>query len=155
MPITPGPAQTGINRVLSSEPQIPYLPPLTTAVDPAERHSLSHWNPPTLNALWTLAGSSAQCLIDDLAPQLPALRLAIPTSLPEAEKTLVLIKQGLEASLLKADRDGVHIDNMLDSVDINDLKATIRAVLPPSPIASPRRPLRCRRACWIISAAAG
>lgn len=110
---------------------IPYPHPLTTAVDPAEHHPLGNWNHPALTALWMLAGSSPLDLTVNCAQELQALKLEIPSSLEAAEKTLILVKQGLEASLLKADRDGVHIDNVLDSVDVDDIQATIETFLSP------------------------
>ena len=113
---------------------IPYPHPLTAMLEPAESHPLHSWNHPTLIALWTLAETPLQALIDSSAPQLDALKLEIPTSLKQAEDTQLLIRQGLEASLLKTDRDGVHIDNLLDSVDIDDIKTTLKAFLA---VASP------------------
>jgi hypothetical protein len=108
---------------------IPYPSALTTTVDPEENHPLANWNNPTLTRLWTLAEASPQTLTEDSALALDALQLTAPTSYSEAQETLTLIKQGLEALLQKIDRDGVHIDDLLDTVDVTDITSTVDVLL--------------------------
>jgi len=110
---------------------IPYPRPLTTDVESHETHPLGTWNSPVLTSLWDLAELSAESLLTDHHARLTEFGLPIPSTLQEAQSTLVLIKQGLEASLLKVDRDGTYIDDLLDNVDITDISTVLSAFLPP------------------------